>query len=265
MYGWSRQLAIKYGLKVALDISYYFQDQCRNLVGPNQELFWLAHYRIKYDKLIRSDVFSIRKKLADLFEFYDDTDSVVKNTVFLESRSLDYHYLRGFWQNERYFADVRSVILKELTLVDAYNPPCLDLIRNAECSVGMSVRRGDFIRCNDRPVLSPAYYANCASMMIERFPNATFFVFSDDDGWVADHVLTEPVFRGRAVQIPRTVCYKDLSVLSNCQHHIIPNSTFSWWGAWLCRNEKKVVIGPKFWNNGSLNIMPSEWLATDVV
>jgi len=58
--------------------------------------------------------------------------------------------------------------------------------------------------------------------------------------------------------------YEDLRLMTMCKHHVIANSTFSWWGAWLCAHRKKVVIAPQRWfNDPSIdysNLLPDEWI-----
>ena len=58
-----------------------------------------------------------------------------------------------------------------------------------------------------------------------------------------------------------------MQLMSKCKHNIIANSSYSWWGAWLNTNFKKVVIGPKLWfskntiNYDSSDILPKEWIS----
>ena len=262
MYCKARDLQIRSGLKVALDASYFRQEK-RNTSGPNEEQFWLENYNIKYNKLIASPIFQSRKILSDMFEFYDDTDPEMEK---LDERpeNLDYHYLRGFWQDEQLFKNNWHIIKDELTIKERVESESLNQIRATEISVGMSVRRGDFLRCDDRPTMSRDFYLHCAYMILERHPNASFFLFSDDDEWVKENIV--PAIP-RATQIERSICYKDLYILSQCDHHIIPNSTFSWWAAWMCKNPNKIIIGPDRWNNssGKGNIMPQSWIRVEML
>jgi len=82
-------------------------------------------------------------------------------------------------------------------------------------------------------------------------------VFSDDDEWVADNFRLRPM-----TQVRQSVPHVDLILLSRCRHHIMANSTFSWWGAWLCPYQDKVVIGPTRWvkHMETPEVMPAEWL-----
>jgi len=147
--------------------------------------------------------------------------------------------LRGLFQSERYFADCRDL------LIDLFAPPVTGLdahreILEAPNSCAIHVRRGDYLLSSTPcEVLGIDYYRQATKL----FPNSHFLVFSDDLDYCR-----------RMFPVPRFSFSdgmsdeQDLWLMSRCQHQIMANSTFSWWGAWLNQNPDKRVIAPRLWS-----------------
>ncbi len=163
-------------------------------------------------------------------------------------------YLDGYWQSEKYFADIDHVLRKELTLKAASDPTSCavsDAINRCE-SVSLHIRRGDYA---SNPVYNQfhglcrvEYYDRAVEQIAAAVEKPHFFVFSDDPDWARlnlrlDYAITF-VDHNREDRD-----YEDMRLMSQCNHHIIANSSFSWWGAWLCCNPDKIVIAPKKWFN----------------
>ena len=96
--------------------------------------------------------------------------------------------------------------------------------------------------------------------MIEK---PVFFVFSDDIEWVKENLnITFPVVYLSGIKNIKS--YEELVLMSKCKHNIIANSSFSWWGAWLNTNQKKIVIAPKRWFNDvkldTTDLIPENWI-----
>ena len=106
-------------------------------------------------------------------------------------------------------------------------------IERCKTPVSLHVRRGDAtIPVEGKVVLQTEYYANAIALIKERFVDPTFFVFSDDIPFVKQNLSLDP----RTVFVDHNdtlAAHEDLRLMSSCHHHIIANSTFSWWGAWL--------------------------------
>jgi hypothetical protein len=95
-------------------------------------------------------------------------------------------------------------------------------------------------------LLSKAYYERAISHILTRNPRSTFFVFSDDTAFAREWARAHP----RMVVVDHNdenLAHEDLRLMSLCRHHIIANSTFSWWAAWLNPRSDKLVIAPKKW------------------
>lgn len=157
-------------------------------------------------------------------------------------------YLIGYWQNERYFADIADTLRQELALpwpsdlVARY----FGLLSRIDCCsnpVMVSVRRGDdYARLGW--TLHPGYYFRAMDYMRERVPGCRFFVFSDDTKWCAE--AFEHVADAEVVGFVDPVWWS-LQLMGKCRHAIIANSTFSWWGAWLGKANDGIVVAPKPW------------------
>ena len=179
--------------------------------------------------------------------------------------------LSGFWQSERYFAAHADQIRRDLTaqprtghLVSAYK----NAIQRADVPVSLHIRRGDYVT---HPTFSRAfgfigldYYRAAIEQLASRFPTLSLFVFSDDPAWVADNFRANvPVVS--VVNTGPNADLDDLYLMRHCHHHIIANSSFSWWGAWLNPRPDKVVVAPRHWFRdkpdwNTTDLLPAGWL-----
>lgn len=175
-------------------------------------------------------------------------------------------YLVGWFQSPRYFEHVAGVIRSELRLPTppaGANRSWLDRIRQSN-SVCLHVRRGDYLSARELPnhgSCSAAYYMKAKSCLEGILENPQFFLFSDDWRWSHEN------FRGDNLHLvdangPEAAA-DELRLMSACRHHIIANSSFSWWGAWLARHDDQVVIAPDPWFNVppvAPDLLPAQWL-----
>ena len=191
--------------------------------------------------------------------FYDPNILKCKNDVYLE----------GYWQSEKYFKNIEHLIRSEFTPVTEPDNPTekmADQIRSC-VSVNLHFRRGDYVSNSTtnayHGTCSLEYYHRAIRIIEENVKNPHFFIFSDDPDWVRENADTGH---------PTTIVdlngpdqdYEDMRLMSLCQHHIIGNSSFSWWGAWLSTNPQKIVIAPKKWFNrmdiNTQDLIPESWL-----
>ena len=178
-------------------------------------------------------------------------------------RAPDNTYLMGYWQSERYFRDNRDLLLKEFTVdvqTEGINAETTYQISRT-CSVAIHIRRGDYVGTRYHGLCSPEYYERGMETMARTIGSPHFFVFSDEPEWVRENFSTAYPFTVVGHNDPDEPV-PDLALMKLCKHQIIANSTFSWWGAWLNENPRKVVISPKRWFSDlpSDSIIPDEWI-----
>lgn len=178
----------------------------------------------------------------------------------------DNHYLEGYWQSENYFADVADLIRQELTLkspLSGHSQAAKERIRQSN-SVSVHIRRGDYLTCSKaNRYLQPcdlAYYQKAADYIGRHVENPVFFVFSDEPKWAKQHfILPFPLYYEEG-----NAAHEDLLLMASCRHHIIANSTFSWWGAWLNQDPHKIVIAPQQWFSAgrfdTRDLLPESWI-----
>lgn len=176
-------------------------------------------------------------------------------------------YLDGYWQSEKYFLDIENIIRQDFVVKTApnkVNQELLNEITNVN-SICIHVRRGDYVNnphTNQvHGVCSLEYYTKCIDFIVNRVDNPCFFIFSDDPDWVQNNLkISHPVV---FVAHNKGKDYEDLRLMYHCKHFIIANSSFSWWGAWLSNNPKKIVCAPKRWFNkedhNKNDIVPENW------
>ena len=161
-------------------------------------------------------------------------------------------FLDGYWANELFFKDIRNELHDRFEIKDAFVTPSYKgfskMIRNSY-AVSVHIRRGDYA-ANEHTrnffgVLPREYYQRAVDYVLNKYPGAQFFVFSDDPEYVKRnlHFNPEVVF----VEGKNLSDFHELKLMSYCRHNIIANSTFSWWAAWLNKNPEKTVIAPATW------------------
>jgi hypothetical protein len=180
-------------------------------------------------------------------------------------------YLSGYFQSEFFFAEAAERLRHEFLPVAALgraNEDALALIAGCE-SVALHVRRGDYV--SDKATLdihgacSAGYYRQAVELMRERVRAPRFFVLSNDLDWARQNVALpgDTVFVDWNASSPEL----DLHLMSRCRHHVIANSTFSWWGAWLASHPGQVVIAPRPWFDSRAlddsGVLPPRWTRID--
>lgn len=167
------------------------------------------------------------------------------------------YYLDGYWQSEKYFTESEDIIRSDFTP----NQYILDKIKNTpltDNSLSLHIRRTDYVTSNGFHPVQPIKYYQDAIDCIGDYGN--IFVFSDDIQWCRDNLkFDKMIFMDGFGDI------EDMFVMSMCTNNIICNSSFSWWGAWLNKNENKKVIAPKNWfgiqaNLNDSDIVPQKWI-----
>lgn len=179
-------------------------------------------------------------------------------------------YLHGYWQSEQYFCDVASAIRNDLSFKlspSAENSEWLSEIVTAT-SVSIHIRRGDYVAdpkaSRVHGTCSLDYYQRSAAEIASRLPVApVFYIFSDDPKWVQEN-LRLPFATRFVTHNDDAHNFEDLRLMAACRHHIVANSSFSWWGAWLGCNPDRTVIAPRVWFNDASrsdqSLVPKNWL-----
>lgn len=180
-------------------------------------------------------------------------------------------YLDGYWQSEKYFVDITEIIRREFTVKfpqTEKNKDLEEMITSRE-SVSLHVRRGDYVSnpkmSQEHSICEPDYYLRCVEQLTRTVKDPHFFVFSDDSEWSRDNLKqTYPTTFVDHNKADRD--YEDLRLMSLCRHHIIANSSFSWWGAWLNTRNDKIVFAPKQWFTKKVqslrkmdDLLPATW------
>lgn len=174
-------------------------------------------------------------------------------------------YLNGFWQSEKYFKGIRQTLLYNLSLKVALSSEAAKLkdeIKKQEVAVSLHFRRGDYVNLSSASafhgVAGLDYYQKAVELISSKMENPVFYIFSDEIDWVKQNFQLPG-----AKYISGLKSYEDLELMKTCRHNIIANSSFSWWGAWLNDNTRKIVVAPRNWfKDTSVNttdLIPASW------
>ncbi|HXE95465.1 MAG TPA: alpha-1,2-fucosyltransferase [Dongiaceae bacterium] len=271
-YAAARSLSLRHGTELKLDLFFLEGEQ----VGNTPRKFELDNFCITAEKASRWEVSSMSGRgssrlattCARLFQRaagYTDYREKFFHFDPRVSTLPDNVYLEGYWQSERYFADIGDIIRKEFMVTPPLTGRNLELACEIQSvnSVSLHVRRGDYVtEEKTHGVCDIEYYRKAEERVAQELGNPEFFVFSDDPEWVASNLkLRHPA---RYIRNNGGMPHEDLRLMSLCRHNIIANSSFSWWGAWLNDNPGKSVFAPREWfrdkRYNTADILPESWI-----
>ncbi len=264
-YAFGRSLSIRKNTTLKLDLSYLldrtprpnftFRDydldilQVKEQFASQEEIDSFVSYRLSVPQQMWGIVQSAFQRKYHVKEVFS---GFYRNLARLDGDI----YLDGYWQSEGFFKDIDSIIRKEFSFKEPLGEKAGKLAPGITSvnAVSINIRRGDYVS-NPRmrrlyDVCDTDYYLSAISKIGSMTARPVFYIFSDDVAWCQENLkIKYPFF-----VIDHTHAGKKfqdyLKLMTLCKHHIIPNSTFAWWGAWLNPSKEKIVIAPKRWFGG---------------
>lgn len=278
-YAHGRILSLKYNVILKIDTTFLdHRIKMPHFIRPN---FSFRNFDL--------DVFNIQIEIAKPYEisFWNRPilfgpimliiDAFLRKLAFLPGWEKKYSfnkealqfgsntYLEGFWQSEKYFSNITSTIRQDFILknpISETTKKMQDDIKDTN-SICVHLRRahggGDFHTKYDM-----TYYESGIKYITEKKKIDKIFVFSDDIEWCKENIKFDisTIFVDNDSAGVKGEGH--LYLMSLCQNFVIPNSTFSWWGAWLSVNPDKIVVAPKnLFTNENINnkdLIPDSWI-----
>lgn len=275
IYAAVRRLALNNNCSLFLDIrSGFASDQVY------KRTFQLHHFNISNDvnfiytkntfikKILRRINILINNLLPFNFRYFIIQNGNDFDPRIIRIRNLFNLFIEGYWQSELYFSDIENIIRSELEIIpptDNLNKLTSELILSSE-SVSVHIR---FFNIDDvqNSLNIIDYLKNSFNIIESKCCNPKFFIFSND----LDQARALSILKFRNCTFighnyGDDQAYADLWLMSLCKHHIISNSTFSWWGAWLANNQDGIIISPNIVSKDNIvswgfdGNLPSNWI-----
>lgn len=276
-YAVARRLAIMNRTDLKLDISTFdtYKLRAYELTHFNIDAEFAEYNNIaafKENSRFKKAFFKLKNRFI-AFELINVHEKHFGESFLFDKEILnlsDNVYLQGYWQSEKYFKDIETIIRNDFTLKEKLNNKSCEvaeLISKSRMSVSIHIRRGDYV---SNPITNSMhgtcsldYYQECVKELAEKFSDLQLFVFSDDPEWVKVNLH----FKYPTVFVNHNGAeraYEDMHLMSLCKHNIIANSSFSWWGAWLNNYLDKIVFAPKQWfkqkERNTDDLIPENWI-----
>lgn len=249
----------QYALHNGYELDRIFKVNC--VYATKNEIYtFTSHQKSFLNKLMRK--LHLRKSLV--IKESNDSEFCFDESVLTDLFPQGYY--KGYWQSYKYFKDYKNDLLEIFKFPDfEIGSQNHQLKSTLECkqSVSIHIRRGDYV---NHPLLGGVcekeYYQKAINLISSKVNNPLFIIFSNDIEWARKNLS----IRGDIIFVDWNEgndSYKDMHLMSLCKHNIIANSSFSWWGAWLNSNPKKIVIAPRVWTNEvgkHFETVPVEWV-----
>lgn len=274
-YALGRSLSLSFGASLRLDVRDFFQHTIHQ--GFELERVFSAPVTLADTEVLKSTLGWLSSRHALRLLGRPSARFLHCNRLIIEphfqyfsgiKRASSSCYLKGYWQSERYFSSHIDVIRADFTFrspLSNENKLVIEAI-GAVNAVSLHVRRGDYLSNHHalcvHGVCSLEYYERAIKYITDRVANPVFFIFSDDLEWVKSSLKIE--YPCHFIDHNQgSESYNDMRLMSRCSHHIIANSSFSWWGAWLNPSDSKIVIAPKQWFAKPIDtsdLIPKGWV-----
>jgi hypothetical protein len=268
-YAAAKSVAVRCKASLKLDLSWFSQSDDRD--------YALSPFNITHKVLLASEtkpnlLNKIFKRAAHRIGLYSATYGFQEKSFKCDSTIDNVKapaILNGYFQSEKYFKNIKDTILDEFKLKDAPNENVLVILKLIENydSICVHVRRGDYVvdeKTNKyHGICSMSYYHSGVALAAQGLENPHCFIFSDDPEWVKDYFKLDLPMTIVDINGPKEA-HEDMRLMSACNHYVIANSSFSWWGAWLGRHPKKRVVAPKQWFSDTSidtsDLIPTTWV-----
>jgi len=210
-------------------------------------------------------LFKVKRILTNKELYYEKAKFKYENQI---NYIKDNTYIHGYFQTDKYFNSIKTELLNIFSLrkeIDQLNISLISKMKN-ENSVSIHIRRGDY-HCSTFELLDiSTYYSKAIEIIKDKVKNPVFYIFSNDTFWTEQHFSSFDIKKTFVKNNTGENSYMDMILMSKCKHNICANSSFSWWGAWLNENQKRIVIVPKKWFksgefiDNTYDLIPASWL-----
>jgi len=269
-YAFARALEERTGDEVYLDLSTYEYMPAHN--GFELDRLFAIQYRAAREEDVERLATHPHNSLSQIRRKYFTKRTHHIDRVFRYDPSVfelkGDRYFEGWWQSEQYFTPIAGKLREEFRFIAAPGARNEELIATAEAGdktmahgaaacetaglerrlVSVHVRRGDTLKHPDTWVCTGAYYRNAFALVRESVVQPHFLVFSDDLSWCRANLGLGAAEATYVDWNRGSDSWRDLWLMSRCHSHIIANSSFSWWGAWLDPAPYKLVLAPERWS-----------------
>lgn len=217
------------------------------------KIFFLTIFFFKSKKIkIKTRFNYINEKNHKLFLPVNNINSNKHNIVL------------GYWQSEKYFSNYTNEIIKQINLPEKGSQSFNDLFSSIQTSNSVALCIRIYDELSNVSVVggveSIEFYNNSIELVTKNNPDAVFFIFSQKKYPILEKLkLNNPVYFITGENYSFDEIY-NLSLISNCKSHIISNSSFYWWGAWIAeakKNSNLIISSKKFSNKDAV---PSRWV-----
>ncbi|EFC90261.1 glycosyl transferase family 11 [Dethiosulfovibrio peptidovorans DSM 11002] len=274
-YAFGRALALDLGLDLKLDISNFGSDSRPFSLGIYSltknipfgcYLSTSTRLKVKMTKKLRRwGVWGMDKNMPGVL--VEPFPPVLVSLDEVLSEKLSHLFVDGYWQSEKYFSRYSDVIRSDFRVIEessAFLAWKKRMLSEPGGSISVHVRRGDYVTDSSanrvHGVLPIEYYLRAKEILNTISDGLVFYVFTDDPVWARNNLcLGDKTIYVSGEDLKD---YEELALMSCCDHHVVANSSFSWWGAWLGQDTSTVTIAPGRWfrKMDSSFVIPDNWI-----